>query len=241
MPRVSSTWRRRRVSVFATLLLSVCSFGAVADQQQPAATDGDIPRIRIDAVVTDAQGRPILDLRPSDFELLENGVAKPLDQVELHPLPRAAGDVPPIESEADEQRAAKEPDTRVFAFFLDEFHVSSGLSTDRVRHAMTEFVDEKLRPQDLAIVMKPLDSVNSIRLTRDRALLHGAIDGFTGRKGDYEPRTRFEELYIGRAPGAVAAARRQIVTAGLREITMRFSSAYPAPDGACVRSASTHH
>jgi len=223
MARVPSTLRRRRVSVVATLVLSACSLAAMADrQQQPAKTDGDTPRIRIDAVVTDAQGRPILDLRPSDFELLENGVAKPLDGVELHALPRAGGDVPPIESEADEQRAAKEPDTRVFAFFLDEFHVSSGLSTDRVRHAMTEFIDEKLRPQDLAIVMKPLDSVNSIRFTRDRALLHGAIDGFNGRKGDYEPRTRFEELYIGRAPGAVAAARRQIVTAGLREITMRL-------------------
>ena len=144
----------------------MCSFAAIANQQQPSGVDGDIPRVRIDAVVTDAQGRPILDLRPSDFELLENGVAKPLDAVELHPLPRATGDVPPVESEADEQRAAKEPDTRVFAFFLDEFHVSSGPSTDRVRRAITEFVDEKLRPQDLAVVMKPLDSVNSIRFTR---------------------------------------------------------------------------
>jgi VWFA-related protein len=222
MARVSRTSRRRRVSVVATLLLSACSLAALADQQQPAGTDGDPSRVRIDAVVTDAQGRPILDLHPSDFELLENGVAKPLDAVEFHALPRAAGDVTAIENEADEPRAAKEPDTRVFAFFLDEFHVSSGLSTDRVRRAMTEFVDEKLRPQDLAIVMKPLDSVNAIRFTRDHALLHGAIDGFTGRKGDYAPRTRFEELYIGRAPGAVVAARRQIVTAGLREITMRL-------------------
>ena len=70
--------------------------------------------------------------------------------------------------------------------------------------------------------MKPLDSVKSIRFTRDRALLHGAIDGFAGRKGDYAPRTPFEEQYIGRAPAAVGAARRQIVTAGLRELTMRM-------------------
>ena len=205
-----------------TLLLSVCSFGAVADQQQPAGAAGDTPRVRLDAVVTDAQGRPILDLHPSDFELLENGEVKPLDAVELHPLPGAAGNVPPIETEADEKRAAREPGTRAFAFFLDEFHVSPGPSTERVRRSLTEFVDEKLRPQDLAVIIKPLDAVTSIRLTRDRALLHGAIDGFAGRKGDYGSRTRFEELYIGRAPEAVSAARRQIVTAALRELTMHL-------------------
>jgi VWFA-related protein len=204
------------------MLLSVCSLSASAQKPSLKASEGDIPRVRIDAVVTDAQGRPILDLRPSDFELLENGSAKPLEAVELHPVPRAVGDLPPIDTEADEERAAREPGTRVFAFFLDEFHVSPGPSAERVRRALTEFVDEKLRPQDLALVIKPLDGVTSIRFTRDRALLHGAIDGFTGRKGDYAARTRFEELYIGRAPAAVSAARRQIVIAGLRELTMRL-------------------
>ena len=191
-------------------------------QQRPTGADGDIPRVRIDAVVTDAQGRPILDLRPSDFELLENGHAKPLEGAELYPVPRAAGDVAPIDTQSDEERAARQPGTRVFAVFLDEFHVSPGPSAERVRRELTAFVDEKLRPQDLAVVIKPLDAVNAIRFTRDRALLHGAIDSFTGRKGDYAPRTRFEELYIGRAPAAVGAARRQIVTAALREMTMRI-------------------
>ena len=128
----------------------------------------------------------------------------------------------PIETEQDEERAARQKGTRVFAFFLDEFHVSPGASTDRVRDALARFVDEKLRPQDLAIVMRPLDSVTAIRFTRDRARLHGAIAGFTGRKGDYAPRTPFEEQYIGRAPATVSTARRQIVNAGLRELTMRM-------------------
>ena len=207
---------------FGVWLLCVCSLFASAQKPSPAAPEGDIQRVRIDAVVTDAQGRPILDLNSSDFELLENGEVKPLDLVELRPVPLAAGDLPQIETDADERRAAREPGARAFAFFLDEFHVSPGPSTERVRRALTDFVNEKLRPQDLAIIFKPLDAVTSIRLTRDRAGLHGAIDGFAGRKGDYGPRTRFEELYIGRAPAAVSAARRQIVTAGLRELTMHL-------------------
>jgi VWFA-related protein len=213
--------RRRRASVFTTPLLVMCAVAAVAARQQPSKPDEAAAAIRIDAVVTDAQGRPVLDLRPADFELLENGVSKPLQAVELR---TAAGEAAsaPIESAADEERAARQPGTRVFAFFLDEFHVSAGPSTELVRDALARFVDEKLRPQDLALVMRPLDAVTAIRFTRDRGVLHRAIADFDGRKGDYAPRTPFESEYIGRAPAAVAAARRQIVTAGLRELTMRL-------------------
>ena len=196
--------------------------GAVAAQQpQSAPTDTDSPPIRIDAVVTDAQGRPILDLRPSDFELLENGIARPIESVQLRTLPKDPGTVEEIRTPADEVRAARQAGARVFGFVLDEFHVAAGASSDRARTAINEFIDQNLRPEDLAIVIKPLDSVAVIKFTRDRALLHGAVDSFSGRRADYTPRTHFEELYIGRAPGAVAAARRQIVGAVLRELTMR--------------------
>jgi len=178
--------------------------------------------VRIDVIVTDANGKPIIDLRPGDFEVVENGTRRPLAGVELRTLPTTPLDTLPIQTEADEARAAREPGTRVFGFYLDEFHVTAGPTTDRARVAIERFVDEVLRPQDLAVVMRPLDSLNAVRFTRDRALLHGAIDAFAGRKGDYAPRTRFEELYIGRAPAAVAAARRQIVVSGLREMVMRL-------------------
>jgi VWFA-related protein len=195
--------------------------GGAVRAQQPAPTDTDLPPIRIDAVVTDPQGRPILDLRPSDFELLENGVARPIESIQLRTLPKDSGAVEEIRTQADEERAARRAGVRVFGFVLDEFHVAAGASSDRVRTAINEFIDQNLRPEDLAIVIKPLDSVAVIKFTRDRALLHGAVDAFAGRRGDYTPRTHFEELYIGRAAGAVAGARRQIVGAVLRELTMR--------------------
>lgn len=216
MPR--SGWYRVAGVVLAALSTA---HGAGFAQQQPTATDTDLPSIRIDAVVTDSQGRPILDLRPSDFELLENGVARAIESVQLRTLPKDPGTVEEIRTQADEARAARQPGARVFGFVLDEFHVAAGPSSDRARAAIGEFIDQNLRPGDLAIVIKPLDSVAVIKFTRDRALLHGAVDSFAGRLGDYTPRTHFEDLYIGRAPGAVAAARRQIVGAMLRELTMR--------------------
>jgi len=193
-----------------------------AQQPAPEAASAEIAAVRIDAIVTDSNGRAILDLRPSDFELFENGVSLPIQSAQLRTLPKDAGPVSPVPLEADEERAAKQPGTRVFAFFLDEFHVTPGPGVDRARAAINEFIDQHLQPQDLAVVMKPLDNVTAIRFTRDRAALHGAVDGFAGRKGDDAPRTRFEEQYIGRAPAAVAAARRQIVIAGLRELSMRL-------------------
>ena len=198
--------------------------GATTRAQQPAPETSrpEIAAVRINAIVTDSNGRAIVDLRPSDFELLENGVSRPIQAAQLRTLPKDAIPAGPVPSEADEERVAKQPGTRVFAFFLDEFHVTPGPGVDRGRMAINEFIDQNLQPQDLAIVMKPLDNVTAIRFTRDRAALHGAVDAFAGRKGDYAPRSPFEEQYIGRAPAAVTAARRQIVTAGLRELAMRL-------------------
>jgi len=214
-------------SLCLAALLLICGGGADLKatpdpQQSEPASRSDVPSLRLDAVVTDAKGRAVSNLKPGDFELIENGSPRPFTSVELRTPSADAGELFPIETEADEARAARQPGTRVFAFYLDEFHVTTGPNADLARLAIERFVDETLQPQDLAFVMRPLDSLNAIRFTRDRALVHGAIDSFAGRKGDFAPRTRFEELYIGRAPAAVASARRQIVVSGLREILMRL-------------------
>ena len=221
VPRFSGLWRSLLL-VAPFVLLPQHSVAVAQQPPPPAAASPEIASVRFDAIVTDSNGRAILDLRPSDFELLENGVARPIQAAEFRTLPKDAAPAPPVPTAADEEREARHPGTRVFAFFLDEFHVTPGAGADRVRATINEFIDQNLQPQDLAVVMKPLDNVTAIRFTRDRAALHGAVDGFTGRKGDFEPRTRFEEQYIGRAPGAVTAARRQIVTAGLRELSLRL-------------------
>ena len=195
---------------------------APADPAGGPQNPADLP-LRIDVVVTDPQGRPILNLRPADFELLENGASRSLTAVELRTPPRPdTAAAAPIETEEDQERAARQPGTRVFAFLLDEFHVTPGPNAERARAAVSRFIDAQLRPQDLALVMRPLDAVTAIRFTRDRTALHAAIAELSFRKGDLAPRSAFEEQYIGRAPAAVAAARAQIVRAALRELTLRL-------------------
>ncbi len=188
-----------------------------------AASDPAIPAVRLDVVVTNARGTPILDLKPGDFELRENGVVRPIGTVELRAAGRGSvAGTTAIASPADARQAARAPGTRVFAFMLDEYHVTPGPASARVRRLLGEFVGAALRPGDLAVAVRPLEIVSAIRFTRDRDALRAAIDGFEGRKGNYAPRSSFEEQYIGHAPSAVEAARTQIVSAALRGLALRL-------------------
>jgi len=200
---------------------------------QAAPVDSRSQTVRVEAIVTDKQGRLMLNLRPSDFELRENGVVQAIDSAVLTSRPPAAAPPgakaaeaaivqTPIATVEEEERAAREPGARVIGLYLDEFHISSGPSSDRVRESVLRFLDDQVRPMDLLIVMKPLDSVTNVRFSRDRAEARKAIETFKGRKDDYTPRTAFEEEYMGRSPEAVRAARAQIVLSGLRAVASRI-------------------
>jgi VWFA-related protein len=198
----------------------------------PAATAATVPpdsgsrTIRVDAIVTDKHGAPIAQLLPKDFTVLENGVEQKIDRVEWRTnAPPAVGPIAPpseVRNEEDERRAAKEPGTRLIAIYLDEYHVSAGPSTERVRLAVARFIDEQVRPGDLLVVMKPLDHLTEIRFTRDREAARQSVSTFTGRRNDYTPRNTFEEQYLGKTPEAARAARAQIVMSGLRALATRM-------------------
>jgi VWFA-related protein len=168
--------------------------------------------VRLTAVVTDRQGRPVPGLAPGDFELREDGVPQTIDDAE----PSAIASAP-----------------RLFAFLLDEFHVGGGGSTALVRDVLSRFVASALRPDDLTVVIRPLDSLTSIQLTRDRAAALGAMAGFDGRKDDLAPRTALEAQLIGRAPERVRADRARIVVTALGEIVAHLGQA-PAGRGVVV-------
>ena len=187
--------------------------------------------IRINVVVTDKRGLSMLDLKPTDFQLDDNGVAQSLASVELRtparPSAASAEPVTSIQTDADERKAAQEAGARVFAVFLDEFNVTPGVNSERVRDAARRFLSDYVRPGDLIYVLKPLDPVSGFRFTRDRDAARAVIEKFEGRKGDYTARTPFETQFFGRTPEAVENARAQIVTTGLRELTMKIGDLNP--------------
>jgi VWFA-related protein len=143
------------------------------------------------------------NLKPADFAIVVDGQPQTIDTVEYSSGPAA----------------------RTLVFLLDEFHTPAEDSAD-IRAALRQFVETRLRPDDRAIVFKPLDSLSSIKPSSRDDLLR-AIETFEGRKGDYTPRTPFERNYMAQAPAAVQAARAQIVTSALRAIATALPQLAP--------------
>jgi VWFA-related protein len=156
--------------------------------------------VRVTAVVTNARGEPVVGLRASDFVVTVDGAPHAVDAIEFKGGPGTP---------------------RAIGLLLDEFHVDPS-SADAVRSLLLPLVDTHLRPDDRAVVFKPLDPLMGITLTPDRDRLRESIATFAPRKGDYTARTPFEERYMAQAPNAVIAARAQIVSSGLRALAARL-------------------
>jgi VWFA-related protein len=162
----------------------------------------------------------------------------------IGPAPAGAVEpIPPVDSEARERAEAARPGTRLVGIYLDEYHVDAA-SSARVRAAVAAFVEQMLSPRDLVAVMRPLDPLLSIRLTRDRDQIARAIEAFEGRKGDYTPRTRSERDVLAGTPARIEQMRAQVTTSALsalanhlgglnpdlRKILIVVSEALPRPD-----------
>jgi VWFA-related protein len=170
-----------------------------AEVERSATVDATGEPITLDVVVTDAQARPLKDLRPSDLELTDAGELRDVDAVRL----QSGGG-------------------RIVGVFLDEFHVRAGDATVRARAALTHLVDTLLRDGDMVALVKPLDPLHAITFTQDRALIRNVIASFNGHAGDYTPRTEFERNYMSRDPRTAERTRAQVVSAALQSLTRRL-------------------
>ena len=193
--------------------LCAALIAAVAGVQQapaPAFTPDTV--VRIDIGAFDARGRFVETLTAADFELREDGAPQAIEAVRLSragaaPRPfRVVAPAPPT----TEQAEARQPGARLFAIYLDEYHVSAGDATARVREALTRFVDRDLGPRDLLVVMKPLDSVLAIRLTHDREAAPRRDRDIRGT----ERRLRTQERLRAELHGQHACRRRSDADAG---------------------------
>jgi VWFA-related protein len=196
-----------------------------APGQAASAATAPAPRlVTIDLLATDARGRTVEDLKPGDFELREQGTPLKIESARFVRLTTASTEPPSaIASQADERQAAARDSVRLVAIFLDEYHVSDANSV-RVRETIARFVDHDLSPGDLLVVMKPLDSLLAIRLTRDRAAARAAIESFSGRKGDYTPRNEYERDFIAGTPARIESARNQVALSAINALAVHLGS-----------------
>jgi VWFA-related protein len=152
---------------------------------RPPITFGvDVTYVEIDAIVTDAKGNPVRDLKPEDFVVLEDG--KP-QKVELFSLidvpyeqPETEPKAPPLEPDVRTNERAFEG--RVYLIVLDELHTAA-LRSNLVKQAMRRFFERHFGENDLAAIVYTTGRADASQdLTSNRRLLLASVDKFMGRR-----------------------------------------------------------
>jgi VWFA-related protein len=193
-------------------------------QQQPVFRAG-VKLVRVDVTVTGKGDMPVGDLTAADFEVTEDGVPQTVEQLQFVRLDgrRPAGDETSLEIRSQDQaeaEAARE-DVRVFALFLDDYHIDKAPQiTIPMRQALTLFVN-RLWPTDLVAIMDPLTTLSALRFTRSKAEMLAVINKFEGRQGEIFPvKSVMEEAQLMR--GDIRRVRAQVTFSALAALTMKL-------------------
>ncbi|MSO62921.1 MAG: VWA domain-containing protein [Acidobacteria bacterium] len=196
------------------------------DSGQPIFRGG-VNFVRVDVIVTDRQGNPVNDLKLEDFEIAEDG--KPQKPETMRLVKIDATTAPSytqrtIRTRIDEETAAADENSRIFVFFLDDYHVRKESSMS-VRRPIIEFVNNQLAPNDLVGVMYPLTPIDAVTLTRNHQSVINTIEKFEGRKYDYEPINDLERAYVYKlTPDVIERLRRQVSLTAIRGISTKLGS-----------------
>ncbi len=197
-------------------------------QQPPPVFRSGINFVRVDVIVSDKAGNQIADLKPEDFEVSEDGARQTIETFKLveldagltAPSDRAPS---PIRTDYDEEREAARDDVRLFAIFLDDYHVTRGSSLS-MRQQISRFIETQLGPSDMVGLMYPLQPVAAVRMTRNHAAIQKGIEQFMGRKYDYTPTNPMEEKYAYYPAEVVERIRNQVSLSAIESLISRMGS-----------------
>src|SRR5688500_7520029 len=119
--------------------------GVIAPAQGQATFRAAVNLVMTDAIVRDGRGQFVADLKPSDFEVFEDGVKQELASMELIHGGRAfnlqAPPPPPIQEGIiiPQVRPVSDAAGRIFLFFVDDLHLTFR-DTARTRELFKKFV-----------------------------------------------------------------------------------------------------
>ena len=196
-------------------------------QPRPPTFRAGVNFVRVDVIVSDRDGKPVPDLAEADFEVTEDGQPQKIETfklVRVDGIPKP-GDPDPkqIRSEYDEEAEASREDVRLFAIFLDDYHVRR-MSAMAVRPALTAFIQKQLAPADMVAIMYPLMPISSVLMSRNQDAMLSAIQHFEGRKYDYQPRHPLEEQYAMYPASVVERIRNQVTLSALESLVTHMGS-----------------
>ncbi len=197
----------RYASTVGWMLLGAAPLSAQSTARQAAdpVIRVTVDLVQLDAVVTDSEGRHVTNLKPEEFQILEDGKLQKITHFSYIPGPPAAGGGVRVAPGARETRGesveaiptpakAVRPEQvqRTIVMIADDLSLSSD-DVPNVRKAMKSFVEGHLQAGDLVSIMTTSGGTGVMQqLTNDARQLLASIDRIRyvpGRTGLtwYEP------------------------------------------------------
>ncbi|OFW40931.1 MAG: hypothetical protein A3J29_22805 [Acidobacteria bacterium RIFCSPLOWO2_12_FULL_67_14b] len=186
--------------------------------------------VRVDVTATVRGDEPVTDLTSDDFEVTEDDVPQIVQTSQFVRIDgeRKSDLNEPLEIRSKDHAIleAARDDVRLFAIFLDDYHIDKKPDvTLPLREALTKFVSQ-FRSNDLIVMMDPLTTLYDLKYTRSKPDLINRIRTFEGRRGEVFPvkspieeaqmsQRNWQELRAGVTLSALTALATQM--GGLRE------------------------
>ncbi len=162
-------------------------------EQPPVTFRVEVNYVEVDALVTDADGKPITNLTKDDFELFEDGKKQDVATFALINIPIERAERPlfaagPVEADV---QTNDHIEGRIYLLVLDDLHTDVTRSP-RVKAAATRFIENNFGTNDLAAVVFTGHAGDGQDFTNNPRLLVNAINKFNGRKLRSATLTRIE-------------------------------------------------
>ena len=192
-----------RARVLWHFAFCISPIAALLAQQPTFHTEANY--VRVDVYATDADGRPILDLKQGDFEIREEG--KPQAPVQFeHVMIRTQGAQDARAADpntvAESRSLAESSRARLFVLFLDDKHVEVS-GTHNIRKPLTDMLERLIGPDDLFGVMTPEMSATQVAFARKTTTIDGILStywhwGERDRITTFDPiEQKYNECYPG--------------------------------------------
>lgn len=181
------------LSVYAATFV-LAAFTSVTAQQRtpspaPPAQD-DVVRVttnlvQADVIVTDKSGRQVTDLRPEDFEVLEDGKRQTLSHFSYISTERPNKPTDASGTKSADKNSSPEvlplpvseaQARRTLAIVVDDLGLSAE-SIASVRKALREFVENQMQPNDLVAIVQTTQANGALQqFTSDKRKLLATIE-----------------------------------------------------------------
>lgn len=171
-------------------------FGIAAFSQTPPPPQDDaadnvihvnVNLVQMDAVVTDSHGNPVENLKPEDFQILQDGKAQKITNfsfISTRPPNGDAARPKPVAAAGSKEKPVPPPPFmpkpseihRTIALVVDDLGLSWE-SIARVRSSLKKFVDTQIEPGDLVAIIRTGAGMGSLQqFTTDNRVLYAAVD-----------------------------------------------------------------